>query len=74
MFLCFTPLNFAPLQPNYTGRGVALQLFGIGDPRLNDPVATDNHLAVLPYPIRTEVVAVLAGVTQGMPVLPSTDS
>ncbi|WP_230675975.1 hypothetical protein, partial [Yersinia pseudotuberculosis] len=38
-------------------------MLSIGD-GLNEAISTDNHLAVIPPPIRTKVVAELAGLAQ----------
>ncbi|HHK8012464.1 TPA: hypothetical protein ACQVJ0_005248, partial [Serratia marcescens] len=48
--LLLSPENliFPPLQPDHSGRGGDLQLCHIGDPRLGDPVPSDDQLAVLP--------------------------
>jgi len=52
---------FPPLQPDHTGCGGDLQLCHIGDPGLNDPVSGDDQLTVLPYPVRPQILPLLAG-------------
>ncbi|WP_205965062.1 VENN motif pre-toxin domain-containing protein, partial [Rahnella sp. Larv3_ips] len=66
----FRPKSFPflpPLQPDHSGYGGDLQLCQVDDPRLGDPVSTDDQLAVLPYLIRAKIMAVLAGFTQCFP-------
>ncbi|HDL8054484.1 TPA: hypothetical protein PXQ41_002390 [Yersinia enterocolitica] len=58
---------FPPLQPEHTGRNDEFQLFRIGDPRLGEPVAADNQLAVIPHPVRAQILPLLAGFTQCVP-------
>ena len=55
------------MQPDHSGYGGDLQLCQVDDPGLGEPVATDDQLAVLPYPIRAKIMAVLAGFTQCFP-------
>ena len=61
------PPIFPPLQPDHTWCGGDLQLCHIGDPGLNDPVSGDDQLAVLPYPIRPQILLLLAGFAQCVP-------
>ena len=44
-----------------------LKLFSAGNAGLGEPVAANNHLAVLPHPFSPHAVAVLAGFTDGFP-------
>ncbi|WP_443006353.1 MULTISPECIES: hypothetical protein [unclassified Serratia (in: enterobacteria)] len=58
---------FPPLQPEHTGRSGHFQLFSAGNAGLGEPVAADNHLAVLPNPIRPQILPVLAGFAEFIP-------
>ncbi|MBU9831833.1 hypothetical protein AB6869_20175 [Rahnella rivi] len=50
------------MQPEQTGRSGDFQLFRIDNAGLGEPVATDNHLAVLYHPIRPQILPLLANV------------
>jgi len=60
-FLRFENIHFSPLQPEHTGRGGHFQLFSTGNAGLGEPVAADNHLAVLLHPIRPYASGSLPG-------------
>lgn len=49
LLLRFENICSPPLQPKYTGRSGHFELFSVGNAGLGEPVAADNHLAVLPY-------------------------
>ncbi|HDL8054492.1 TPA: hypothetical protein P0O03_000438 [Yersinia enterocolitica] len=42
-------------------------MFRVSDPGLRDPVPSDDQLAVLSYPIRAQILPLLAGFTQCVP-------
>lgn len=46
--------HFPPPQPDHTVRGGDRHLFHIGDPGLDDPVSTDDQLAVLTVLLSSE--------------------
>ncbi|HEN3577961.1 TPA: hypothetical protein U5D98_001135 [Yersinia enterocolitica] len=58
---------FPPLQPEHTGRNDEFQLFRIGDPRLGEPVAADNQLAVIPHPVRAQILPLLTSLADDFP-------
>jgi len=55
------------LQPEHTGRSGEFQLFRTGNAGLGEPVASNHQLAVLPHPIRPQILPVLAGLAQRFP-------
>lgn len=67
LLLCQKSPIFPPLQPDHTGCGGDLQLCHIGDPGLYDPASGDDQLAVLPYPVRSQILPLLAGFAQCVP-------
>ena len=51
---------FSQLQPDHTGCSGDLQLFHI-----SDPISGDDQLAVLPYPVRSQILPMLTSLTDG---------
>jgi len=67
LLLCPKNVQFPPLQPEHTGRSGHFELFSVGNAGLGEPVAADNHLAVISHPIRPQILPVLTGLAQRFP-------
>jgi len=64
---CPKKLPFSPPQSDHTGCGGEFLLSHVGDLGLSELVATDNHLAVIFYPVRAQILPVLTGFAQCFP-------
>lgn len=66
-FLSPESSRLPPMQLKLSGRSGNLQLSRLGDTEAGQPAAADNYLAVLPHPVRAQILALLAGFAEFFP-------